>query len=321
MTIALRWQEEGFSAVCEALAERAMKPSPAGTVGPTVKRWLDRQLEEAWQLAARWPGRTLRVSIVGERDAPLLLIALTPTLDEELWAASVLTRFQPTREPRLPDLRAALNSVHLQIAIAGLIEIDGLTIDEVHRHLWIDGAEQDLTPRDWRLLTALLHRPREAIDRRQLWPCISNERPFSKKEVSNYIGRLRAKLGSDGSLIAVVRSFGYRLDAGPSRNPLVIGQLRIDPVARQAWRGGTEIDFTPSEFNILSTLARRAGHVVRAEVLCDPDEDLPSSRAGLWVTIGRLRRKLEGTGVTIVVTLGEGYHLDPPEPRKPRNAH
>jgi DNA-binding response OmpR family regulator len=115
-------------------------------------------------------------------------------------------------------------------------------------------------------------------------------------------------------LLARVRSLqrraGQRLLAS-----IEVGTLRIDPVGRRVWSGGTEIDLTHREFDVLDHLARRAGQVVSKSDLI----------AGVWafdfggdpniveVYIGRLRRKLGGPPERthrLTTVRGAGYRLD-----------
>jgi two-component system, OmpR family, response regulator len=43
---------------------------------------------------------------------------------------------------------------------------------------------------------------------------------------------------------------------------LEVGDLRLDPATRQAWRGETEVDLSAKEFALLETLMRRPGQVL-----------------------------------------------------------
>src|SRR2546423_9664555 len=43
---------------------------------------------------------------------------------------------------------------------------------------------------------------------------------------------------------------------------LEVGELRLDPAARRAWRGTAEVQLTPKEFALLETFMRRPGQVL-----------------------------------------------------------
>jgi two-component system OmpR family response regulator len=40
---------------------------------------------------------------------------------------------------------------------------------------------------------------------------------------------------------------------------LEVGELRLDPAARSAWRGDTELELTPTEFALLEAFMRHPG--------------------------------------------------------------
>ena len=62
-------------------------------------------------------------------------------------------------------------------------------------------------------------------------------------------------------LIARVRAL-LRRTAGRDPVPVSVGDLRIDPGARRAWRADTEIVLTAREFDVLEFLVRRAGQAM-----------------------------------------------------------
>ena len=66
---------------------------------------------------------------------------------------------------------------------------------------------------------------------------------------------------SFAELLARLRALTRR---GPLEQPpvLQLGNLRIDPRSRQAWRGEREIELSTKEFALLETLMRRPGQVV-----------------------------------------------------------
>lgn len=66
-----------------------------------------------------------------------------------------------------------------------------------------------------------------------------------------------------------------RRAAGDSDGPIRIGDLEIDGPSREARLGGERLDLSPKEFDLLQTLAERAGEVVskrelKAEVWREP---------------------------------------------------
>ena len=73
-----------------------------------------------------------------------------------------------------------------------------------------------------------------------------------------------------------------------------VGDLRLDPGSRRAWRAGEELALTRKEFDLLARLARDAGRVVSRETLMSDvwDENWFGSTKTLDVHIAGLRRKL-----------------------------
>jgi len=66
---------------------------------------------------------------------------------------------------------------------------------------------------------------------------------------------------SFAELLARLRALARR---GAPERPIVleVGDLRLDPAARQVWRGGTEIRLSAKEFALLETFMRRPGDVL-----------------------------------------------------------
>ena len=118
-------------------------------------------------------------------------------------------------------------------------------------------------------------------------------------------------------LQARVRALLRRTAASPSAAPAngASGQgLRIDEAARRVFAGDDEVTLTGKEFEVLNILAANRDKVVsRGRLMADVwDENWYGSTKTLDVTIGRLRQKLEGVGVTdrVVAVRGVGFRLE-----------
>jgi DNA-binding response OmpR family regulator len=113
-------------------------------------------------------------------------------------------------------------------------------------------------------------------------------------------------------LVAHVRAL-LRRSAGRAPAPVEVGDLRIDPAARRAWRGPTEVTLTSREFDVLEFLVRRAGQVVaKADLVAGVwDQAFDGDPNIVEVYVRRLRRKLdEPFGRTSITThRGAGYRL------------
>jgi DNA-binding response OmpR family regulator len=90
---------------------------------------------------------------------------------------------------------------------------------------------------------------------------------------------------------------------------LAVGDIVLDPAARQVLRDGTEVVLTTREYALLEYLMRRAGRVVSKVELLDHvwDAGADSAPNVVEVYIGYLRRKV---GRDVVETVrGAGYRV------------
>jgi DNA-binding response OmpR family regulator len=102
---------------------------------------------------------------------------------------------------------------------------------------------------------------------------------------------------------------------GAAERPVVIGvgDLRLDPAARRAWRGETELQLTARELSLLEFLIRRQGVVVSKRTILEHvwDYDFDGDPNIIEVYVRRLRNKLDRPyGRSSITTLrGSGYRL------------
>lgn len=94
--------------------------------------------------------------------------------------------------------------------------------------------------------------------------------------------------------------------------PIQVGDLVLDLARRQARRADNAIDLSPREFDLLLALVRAEGRTLtRVELLRDVwgIDGEPATNL-VDVHIGRLRRKLDAHGPSLIHTVrGEGYRL------------
>jgi len=113
-------------------------------------------------------------------------------------------------------------------------------------------------------------------------------------------------------LLARVRAL-LRRAAGRDPVPVEVGDLRIDPGARRAWRGDVELSLTAREYDVLELLVRRAGQVLgKHDILAAVwRDDFDGDPNVVEVYVGRLRRKLDDPfGRRSIETVrGAGYRL------------
>jgi len=112
-------------------------------------------------------------------------------------------------------LRALVRRQEPRAAVAGQrLCVGGITLDEASRRVSVDGADIDLSRREFALLECLLRHPDQVLSRDQLldhaWPISVAVTPNS---VDAYVSFLRRKLGSEAERLQTVRGIGYRLSA------------------------------------------------------------------------------------------------------------
>lgn len=107
-----------------------------------------------------------------------------------------------------------------------------------------------------------------------------------------------------------------RLTSGDTAGslPLQVGDLLLDPVARTAHRGDSELALTQREFQLLHLLAQNAGRVVTRQTICERiwkmEFDPQSNIIDSYVRF--LQRKIDSIpgSVPLVHTVdGVGYRL------------
>jgi two-component system OmpR family response regulator len=117
---------------------------------------------------------------------------------------------------------------------------------------------------------------------------------------------------SFAELLARMRALARR---GGVERPatLEVGELRLDPASRRAWRGDEEILLSPKEFALLETFMRRPGQVLSRLQLLEHAWDFAyENRSNIIdVYIRYLRRKLDRPPApsTIETVRGVGYRL------------
>jgi DNA-binding response OmpR family regulator len=99
--------------------------------------------------------------------------------------------------------------------------------------------------------------------------------------------------------------------------PLELGDLTLDVVARTCRRGDVDIPLSPREFALLEALLRHAGEVISKQELLDRvwGEDFEGDPNVVEVYVGYLRRKIDRPfGLSDLETVrGEGYRLGAPD--------
>jgi len=132
-------------------------------------------------------------------------------------------------------------------------------------------------------------------------------KPFSPREL---IARVRAMLRRPRSVSEAP------VDDDRSPEPLRIGALLVDPVARAVTVDGRPVDLTRTEFDLLAVMAARPRAAFTRRQLIDAVWDMSwfGDEHVVDVHVGHLRRKLgdPAANPTIIRTVrGVGYGMGP----------
>jgi len=122
-----------------------------------------------------------------------------------------------------------------------------------------------------------------------------------------------AKPFSFAELLARLRALGRR---SPRRalETLEVGDLRIDPGARRAWRDRRELELSPREFDLLDAFMRRPGEALSRDWLLEQAWDMAFEHRSnvVDVYVNYLREKIDRPfeRASLQTVRGVGYRLD-----------
>ena len=217
-----------------------------------------------------------------------------------------------------------------------LIEDERRLAEQIRRGLTAEGFAVDVVHTGTEGFVAAVHGPAEVVVCDIMLPGLSGYEIVRRMRAENVwtpVLMLTAKdgehdeadafdLGADDYLtkpfslvVLVARLRSLLRRAAPERSvELTAGDLRLDPVARRAWRGDVELTLTPREFAVLECLLRRSGHVVSKQAVLDAvwDAQFDADPNVVEVYVGYLRRKVDAPfgRRTIVTVRGMGYRIE-----------
>ena len=169
---------------------------------------------------------------------------------------------------------ATIRGVRPDVAVIDVMmpNIDGLTLCRVLR------AERD------RLPILMLTARTETSDRVAGLDAGADDYLSKPFELSELLARLRALLRRSRSD-----------DESGDDAALQVGDLRVDPGARRAWRGADEVELSKTEFDLLELLVRNAGIVLDHTLIYERiwNYDFGPDSKNLAVYISYLRRKID----------------------------
>jgi len=148
-------------------------------------------------------------------DVPIIVIsARSDEVDRvvglEIGADDYVTKPFGVREV-VARMRAVLRRVQPSVKEPAQQEHGRVRIDRRGRRVHLDGAELELTPKEFDLLSFLAEEPGAVFTREQIMEAVWDENWFGPtKTLDVHVGVLRRKLG-DAASLETVRGVGFRL--------------------------------------------------------------------------------------------------------------
>ena len=199
--------EEGYEIVTAYDGETALRRHAEESPDLVI---LDRKLPKL-------SGDEVCKRIRASSTTPILMLTGERGADErakllDLGADDYLEKPFSARELR-SRVRALLRRATSTASKQAAASVGRLRVDPKTHVASVDDQALDLTPTEFRLLTALITRPGEVLERRALlragWP---EERDPDPEWLKAHLARLRSKLDAAGApTLANVRGVGYRL--------------------------------------------------------------------------------------------------------------
>ncbi|WP_111875678.1 response regulator transcription factor [Paracidovorax anthurii] len=115
----------------------------------------------------------------------------------------------------------------------------------------------------------------------------------------------------EARLRALVRRIGDLPEARPAPTSMALGAIRYEKESGAIYLGNEVMELTPRELALMHALLAQPGHAVAKERLYElvfPGQ-LDVQYEAIEVVVYRLRKKLAGTGLTLMTLRGLGYLL------------
>ncbi len=161
------------------------------------------------------PGlQILRQLRADKHTLPVLLLTARNTLEDKVEGLDAGADDYLTKPFEMDEMFARIRSLLRRHTgnRASYLEVAGISLDPVERHVLVDGESQDLTSREFAILEILMRRAGRFVSRQRLEEGIySWGEEVGSNTVEVYISRLRKRFGSE--VIETMRGVGYRIRA------------------------------------------------------------------------------------------------------------
>jgi two-component system response regulator CpxR len=152
-----------------------------------------------------------------ESDLPVIMLTargddLDRIIGLELGADDYLAKPANPRE-LLARIRAILRRSKTH-AMAPVLEVGDLVLNQARRELRLDGEPKELTSTEFSILQLLLQRSGEVVEKKDLYLAALGREPVAyDRSIDMHVSNLRRKLGpakDGGERIETIRGFGYQ---------------------------------------------------------------------------------------------------------------
>lgn len=154
--------------------------------------------------------------IRSESDVPIIMITAKSDERDELLGFELGVDEYITKpfSPRVLMARIEAMLRRLEGGDSGdILSAGGIELDRIAHRVTIDGANVDLSVKEFELLAFFLENKGQALSRESILNNVWNfDYSVEDRTVDTYVKKLRSKMGSKGDLIITVWGLGYKFD-------------------------------------------------------------------------------------------------------------
>lgn len=165
-----------------------------------------------------YDGWTVLRNIREESDIPVIMLTARGEEGDKLFGFEIGADDYVTKPFSPKELMARVKALMKRRGAAstdGVIDLQGIRIDNRARKVFVEGEPVELTPNEYGLLLYFADNAEIALSREQILDHVWGYDYFGDlRTVDTHVKRLRQKLGELGGMIRTVRGVGYRFEVG-----------------------------------------------------------------------------------------------------------